>query len=125
MDHKAKRAAYRGRAAHLAHGKMLAERNREATVHMGYQGRPTDNALYLKQRHVVNHGTAPQTASEWRREQQSRGVVGTAGAWSAAKVSTPTMESDCRMKRFEAGRKPDAMVDRAARTLRITLMQAA
>lgn len=119
MDHKAKRAAYRDRTAHLAHGKMLAERNREATVHMGYQGRATDGAVYSKPRHVANHGTAPQTAREWKREHQSREVIRTAGAWSAAHVSVPAMEGDGRMKRFDAGRKPDATIDRAARLSRI------
>ncbi len=72
MDHKAKRAAYRERAGNLAHGRMLAERNKELTKYGGAKG----NAVYTGTCNVAEAGEAryERTKHHKAREQKAPSV---------------------------------------------------
>lgn len=66
MDHKAKRSAYRERAAHSAQGKTLADRNKELTAFGGAAGR----AVYTGVRSTVT--TKARSYAAW--EQQAPNI---------------------------------------------------
>jgi hypothetical protein len=73
MDHKAKRSAYRERAAHLAQGKTLAERNKELTAFGGAEGR----AVYTGVRSAV--ATKAESYTAWEQQAPNLGRSGADG----------------------------------------------